>query len=149
MLIEDAAALSPTSPYALSAFALVTAAIGKPDEAIAAADSVDCSPGASYLDRVTAGAARVLALAQKGDVTATQHAQTEAEAFVDATDDVLARRLTRLAGAEALAALGADGADELRRETQAELIAGCTGGGLGDRFRLAALGRGAGEGVVS
>ncbi len=150
VLIEDAAALSPTSPYALSAFALVTAAIGKPDEAIAAADSVDCSPGASYLDRVTAGAARVLALAQKGDAMATQHAQIEAEAFVDATDDVLARRLTRLAGAEALAALGDSGADELRSATQAELVAlGAPAVGWETAFRLAALGRGAGEGAVS
>ena len=92
----------------------------------------------------------LLALAQKGDAAATQHAQNEAEAFVDATDDVLARRLTRLAGAEALAALGADGADELRRTTQAELVAlGAPAVGWETAFRLAALGRGAGEGAVS
>ena len=146
-LLEGAAEQSPTSPYALSAFALASAAIGEPENAIGLADAAESFSGASYLDRNTAGAARVLALAQMGDESAVRKALDAATAFIDSTDDQLARRVTRLAGAEALACLGDESAGELRTTTQAELIAmGAPADGWTTAFRLAALGRGAGEG---
>ena len=151
MLIEDTAALSPTSTRTRCARSLsspqpsASPTRRSPRPTRSTARPVRATWTASRQAR-----RRVLALAQKGDTTATQHAQTEAEAFVDATDDVLARRLTRLAGAEALGALGADGADELRSATRAELVAlGAPAEGWATAFRLAALGHGAGEGVVS
>jgi tetratricopeptide (TPR) repeat protein len=146
-LLEGAAEQSPTSPYALSAFALVSAAIGEPENAIGLADAAESFSGASYLDHNTAAAARVLALAQMGDESAARKALDAATAFIDSTDDQLARRVTRLAGAEALACLGDESAGELRTTTQAELIAmGAPADGWTTAFRLAALGRGAGEG---
>jgi len=150
MLLEDAAAESPKSPYALSAFALVSAAIGKPADALALADAADGSEGASYLDHATAASARMLALAQLGDEAAVRAAIEATTDFIDSTDDQLARRVTRLAAAEALACIGAPEADELRMVTQAELVAlGAPAEGWSNAFRLAALGRGAGEGVGS
>ena len=135
VLIEDAAAQSPTSPYALSAFALVTAAIGEARRGDRRG-RLGRLLSRCELPRPCHGG-RSACARPRGEgrcPMATQHALTEAEAFVDATDDVLARRLTRLAGAEALAALGAEDADELRRTTQAELVAlGAPARGLGDR----------------
>ena len=146
-LLERAAELSPTSPYALSAYALASAAIGEPANAIAFADAAESFAGASYLDRCTAGAARVLAHAQLGDEPATRRALDAAIEFIDGTDDQLARRITRLAGAEALGCFGDESASGLRTTTQAELIAlGAPADGWSTAFRLAALGRGAGEG---
>ena len=109
-LLEGAAEQSPTSPYALSTFALASAAIGEPENAIGLADAAESFSGASYLDHNTAGAARVLALAQMGDESAARKALDAATAFIDSTDDQLARRVTRLAGAEALACLGDESA---------------------------------------
>jgi tetratricopeptide (TPR) repeat protein len=146
-LLEGAAEQSPSSPYALSAYALASAAIGEPANALGFADAVESFAGASYLDRSTANAARVLAYAQMGDEEATRCALDAAIEFIDDTDDQLARRITRLAAAEALACFGDESANELRTTTQAELIAlGAPADGWSTAFRLAALGRGAGEG---
>jgi tetratricopeptide (TPR) repeat protein len=146
-LLEGAAEQSPSSPYALSAFALASAAVGEPDNAIGLADAAESFVGASYLDRNTAGAARVLAHAQMGQEAAARRSLDAAIEFIDGTDDQLARRVIRLAGAEALGCLGDETADQLRTTTQAELIAlGAPADGWTTAFRLAALGRGAGEG---
>ena len=122
-LLEGAAEQSPTARTPAERVRAASAAIGEPENAIGLADAAESFSGASYLDHNTAGAARVLALAKMGDESAARKALDAATAFIDSTDDQLARRVTRLAGAEALACLGDESAGELRTTTQAELIA--------------------------
>jgi class 3 adenylate cyclase/predicted ATPase len=147
VLLEGAVAQSPDTPYGVAALALARDAVGEASAAIELAESASGFAGASYLDNVMADAARVLAYAQLGDEKQAMSVLDEAIAQVDATDDLVARRLMRLAGAEALASLGAPGADEMGATARAELAAlGAPAEGWGTAFRLAALGRGAGEG---
>ncbi len=147
VLLEGAVAQSSDTPYALAALALGTAAVGQPAEAIQFAERATCLKGASYLDKMMAGAARMLSYAQLGDEAASRRVFAETAAVLDATDDQIARRVIRLAGAEALLCLGADDADELRVTAQSELdVLGAPARGWSTAFRLAALGRGGGEG---
>jgi tetratricopeptide (TPR) repeat protein len=143
-LLEGAAEQSPTSPYALSAFALASAAIGEPENAIGLADAAESFSGASYLDRNTAGAARVLALAQMGDESAARKALTPRPRFIDSTDDQL------LGGHQAgwrraLACLGDESAGGCAPRRRPSHRDGRACRRLDDGLR-SPLGRGAGEG---
>ena len=84
-------------PNLHSALALAHAAQGSIDAALAEADAVDANDRASYLDRITAGIARGLALARRGDAAAATAAFDQVTAAADATEDRVSQALVRLA----------------------------------------------------
>jgi class 3 adenylate cyclase/tetratricopeptide (TPR) repeat protein len=119
-LASLAARLRPAvDPNLHSALALAHAAEGSIDEALAEADEVDAHERASYLDRLTAGIARALALARRNDVAASTAAFDQARAAADATEDRVSQALVRLAGATAASARGE--VDAPSRMAEAEL----------------------------
>ena len=92
--------LAPTvDPNLHSALALAHAAAGALDDALREADDVDVNERASYLDRITAGVARGLALARRGDASASVAAFDQVRAAADATEDQVSQALVRLADA--------------------------------------------------
>jgi tetratricopeptide (TPR) repeat protein len=106
--------LPEIDPNLRSALALAHVAEGEIDEALAAADEVDAHDRASYLDRLTAGIARALALARRGDVAASTAAFDQTRAAADATEDRVTQTLVRLADATAATARGdADASERL------------------------------------
>ena len=113
--------MSPRHPYLLSAQALVLAAEGRPEEAIAMGAAVSESAGASYLDRQTAAAAVGLANAQLGDADEARQALIAGVIAVDATDDRVAQALARLALAVGLETLGAQDAAVAREDAERHL----------------------------
>jgi tetratricopeptide (TPR) repeat protein len=108
-------------PNLHSALALAHAAAGALDEALREADEVDAHDRASYLDRITAGIARGLALARRGDATAATAAFDQVRAAADATEDRVSQALTRLADATAAAARGDADAGTRMWEAEARL----------------------------
>ena len=139
VLIEDAAALSPTSPYALSAFALVDRShrqarrgdrrgrLGRPLRPVRATSTASprvrrgCSPS-----RRRATRRRRSTLRPRPRPSSTRPTTCS----LGASPAWPAPRRWR--------ALGADGADELRSATQAELVAlGAPAEGWATAFRLA------------
>jgi class 3 adenylate cyclase/tetratricopeptide (TPR) repeat protein len=98
--------LPDIDPNLHSALALAHAAQGSIDAALAEADAVDAEDRASYLDRITAGIARGLALARRGDAAAATAAFDQVTAAADATEDRVSQALVRLAGATAASARG-------------------------------------------
>jgi hypothetical protein len=114
-----AARLQPSiDPNLHSALALAHVADGSIDEALAEADEVDAHDRSSYLDRLTAGVARGLALSRRGDVAASTAAFDQVRAAADATEDRLSQALVRLADATATTARG--GADAAARLAEAD-----------------------------
>jgi class 3 adenylate cyclase/predicted ATPase len=89
-----------------STLALAMAASGQFDQAIATATSVESAEAATYHDRAIAAVARGFAGARLARPSESQAAFLTAAATVDATGDVLAQALVRLAHARALAARG-------------------------------------------
>ena len=80
--------LPEIDPNLHSALALAHAASGAIDEALTEADEVDAHDRASYLDRITAGIARGLALARGGDRRRRPPPpSTRSTAAADATED--------------------------------------------------------------
>ena len=79
---------------------------------------VDAHERASYLDRLTAGIARGLALSRRGDVAASTAAFDQVRAAADATEDRVSQALVRLADATAATARG--DADAAARLAEAE-----------------------------
>jgi class 3 adenylate cyclase/tetratricopeptide (TPR) repeat protein len=105
VLSSLAARMQPdVDPNLYSALALAHVASDEIDEALAAADSVDVHDRSSYLDRLTAGIARALALSRRGDVAASTAAFDQVRAAADATEDRVSQALVRLADATAAAA---------------------------------------------
>jgi tetratricopeptide (TPR) repeat protein len=101
-------------PNLQSALALALVANGAVDEAVRAADDVDAHDRASYLDRLTAGIARALALSRRGDVAASTAAFDQVRAAADSTEDRVSQTLVRLADATAATARSdADAADRM------------------------------------
>jgi class 3 adenylate cyclase/tetratricopeptide (TPR) repeat protein len=113
-VLEDAAAHHASRPYLLVARALALAAAGKPAEAVSVAAAVVDDPAASYLDAVIASCVVGLAKAQQGDEDGSRDGIAEAVRRSDASGDLVARAVARLARAEARVALGDPEADELR-----------------------------------
>ena len=105
-------------PNLHSALALAHVAEGSLDDALAEADEVDAHPRASYMDRLTAGMARGLALTRRGDHAASVAAFDQVRAAADATEDRVSQALVRLADATAASARGE--ADAAERASEAD-----------------------------
>ncbi|MGH9084642.1 MAG: hypothetical protein ACRDYW_04255, partial [Acidimicrobiales bacterium] len=105
-------------PNLHAALALASAAAGSLDVAIDAADEVDAHPRSTYMDRLTAGIARGLALGQRGDHAASVAVFDQARAAADATEDRISQALVRLA--DALAAPARGTADAAERASEAD-----------------------------
>ncbi len=106
--------LPEIDPNLESALALAHAAEGSIDAALREADAVDAHERASYLDRITAGIARALALARNNDIAAATASFDQVRAAADATEDRVSQALVRLADATAASARGeADAAQRL------------------------------------
>ncbi len=127
--------------YALSARALVNAALGRTAEAADDAEAARGMPGSTYLDRLVADLAAACSSVQ-------QELRDEAEARFDAavaaadrTTDLVAQAWVRLARAEGLDAMGSELAAEAHRAAQARLESiGIPAEGWSLAFRLAARG---------
>jgi hypothetical protein len=118
-----AARVAPAvDPNLQSALALAHVAEGSIDEALAEADEVDVHERASYLDRLTAGIARGLALSRRGDVAASTAVFDQVRAAADATEDKVSQTLVRLAEATAATARGDADANERRDEADRRLV---------------------------
>jgi len=105
-------------PNLHSALALAHSASGSLDDALREADEVDINERSSYLDRITAGIARGLALAHRGDAAASVAAFDQTRAAADATEDRVSQALVRLGDATAADAL--DSADVAERTWDAD-----------------------------
>jgi ATP/maltotriose-dependent transcriptional regulator MalT len=117
-----AARLQPAvDPNLHSALSLAHVADGSIDEALAEADEVDVHERASYLDRITAGIARGLALSRRGDVAASTAVFDQVRAAADATEDRVSQTLVRLADATAATARGDADANDRRDEAERRL----------------------------
>ena len=114
------ARLAPAvDPNLQAAVALAHAVAGQLDDALTEADEVDHHERATYLDRITAGIARGLALTRQGERAAATAAFDQVQATADATEDRVSQALARLAGATAASALGE--ADAAVRSSEAEV----------------------------
>jgi class 3 adenylate cyclase/tetratricopeptide (TPR) repeat protein len=105
-------------PNLHSALALAHVAAGSLEAALTEADEVDAHPRASYMDRLTAGMARGLALTRRGDHAASVAAFDQVRAAADATEDRVSQALVRLADATAASARGE--ADAAERASDAD-----------------------------
>jgi tetratricopeptide (TPR) repeat protein len=120
--VEVLAELPPAEagrPYDLAVTALVHAADGRPDEALAAAAGALTAEGASYLDRVLALVATGLVEAACADAPPTGSIQALDQAAAVALDagDVVAQAIVRVAMAESAA--GRDDPDAVAWQSQA------------------------------
>jgi tetratricopeptide (TPR) repeat protein len=103
---ERAQSVRPDHPNGTQALALVTAAAGRPAEAISLAAAVRDMVGSTYLDRWLAGVAAGLAQAQCGDRAAALAAFDDVEEELSTTGDEVAPVLVLVARAAALDCLG-------------------------------------------
>jgi hypothetical protein len=101
----------PPAAYAQSALALALATLGERDEVVALADDVECGGRATYLDRLTAGIAAGLVLTRDGDEEGLARLSALVET-ADGTDDEVAKAVTRMAEAAALASFDLPSASE-------------------------------------
>jgi tetratricopeptide (TPR) repeat protein len=121
--------------------AMVFAAAGQPERAVALTDRVSTISVGSYLDHLEAWMARALACAQLGDEACAREAGATALALADATESPLDQALARLAQAHVLAALDDSEAETVRTEARSRLDAlGLAATGWETAFRLAASG---------
>ncbi len=121
--------------------AMVLAAAGQPDRAVALTDRANAVPIGSYLDHLEAWTARGLACAQLGDEECAREACATALALADGTESPLDQALARLAHAHALRVLDDPEAETVRAEARARLDAlGLAATGWDTAFRLAATG---------
>ena len=124
---------------AASVAALVYAAAGRPDDALAFAQKVEELDGGTYADRVTALTAAGLAHAQHGRLEDAATAFERAETILAGTGDRLRQALLPLARAHALEAVDAAVADRALTAARAQLEAlGAKAPGWDMAFRLAA-----------
>jgi len=123
--LEDLSArLAPTiDPNVQSALALVRAADGQVELALAAADEVERHDRSSYLDRIIAGMARGFALDRHGDQSASLAAFDQVRAAADSTEDRVSGAITTLADAMAASARGEADAAERSAEADRRLAA--------------------------
>ena len=107
-------------PNLSSALALAYVAAGSLEAALAEAEAVTSQERATYLDRITAGIARALALSRQAEPAATA-AFDQVRAAADATEDRLSQALVRLARATAATAHGEPGAADLEEDAARHL----------------------------
>ncbi|HMF83580.1 MAG TPA: adenylate/guanylate cyclase domain-containing protein [Acidimicrobiia bacterium] len=121
--------------------AMVLAAAGQPDRAVALTDRANALPIGSYLDHLESWMARGLACAQLRDEACAREACATALAVADGTESPLDQALARLCHAHALAALADPEADDARADARARLDAlGVRATGWETAFHLAATG---------
>ena len=121
--------------------AMVLAAAGQPDRAVALTDRTNEVGIGSYLDHLEAWMARGLACAQLGEDACAREACATALALADGTESPLDQALARLAHSHALAALDDPGAEAAASEARARLDAlGLPATGWETAFHLAATG---------
>jgi len=121
--------------------AMVLAAAGQPDRAIALTDRANALPIGSYLDHLESWMARGLACAQLGDDECAHEACATALALADGTESPLDQALARLAHSHALGALDDPEAEAAGAEARARLNAlGLRAAGWETAFHLAATG---------
>jgi tetratricopeptide (TPR) repeat protein len=87
------------SRFMASSLSLAYASAGRPADAAAAATPADDEPAGTYLDEATALAARGFAAHQLGQRDQAERCFADAIASVDATEDLLAQAVLRLAPA--------------------------------------------------
>ena len=107
--------------------ALVLAAAGQPERAVALTDRANALPVGSYLDHLESWMARGLACAQLGDEACAREACATALALADGTESPLDQALARLAHAHVLAAIEdseADDAGDLSRRVEVRAVDG-------------------------
>jgi tetratricopeptide (TPR) repeat protein len=95
------------SGFARSALVAARAVRGDAESAEREVELLDRSHRATYLDRVTAWSVVATLRAARGDVDGARDASRHVVALADATDDVVAGALARLAAVEAADAAGA------------------------------------------
>jgi class 3 adenylate cyclase/tetratricopeptide (TPR) repeat protein len=121
--------------------ALVLAAAGQPERAVALTDRANAVSVGSYLDHLEAWMARALAAAQIGDDARAREAAATALAIADGTESPLDQALARLAQAHVLEALDDPAAEALHAEARDRLDElGLHARGWETAFRLAATG---------
>ncbi len=125
--------------YGLAASALVAAAAGRGDDALARAAAVEDCPEATYLDRALAHVAAGMAEVATGRGEAGLARLDEAAALVEATDDLVGRAMVALARAVAAEVAGAPTAVEARSAAAIAVARlGLTSHGWETAFALAA-----------
>ncbi|HYI60393.1 MAG TPA: adenylate/guanylate cyclase domain-containing protein [Acidimicrobiales bacterium] len=121
-----------------AAAALVHAARGEGDEAVAAADALDTCPEATFLDRALADAGAGLALVRAGRAAEGIARIDRGRRSVEATDDLIGRAVLHLARAVAAEAADAPSAVADRADAAADLArVGITAVGWERAFALA------------
>src|SRR3989440_6981879 len=103
--------------------AMVLAAAGQPERAVALTDRANAVGIGSYLDHLEAWIARGLACAQLGDEACAREACATALALADGTESPLDQALARLAHSQALTALHHPGAQAARAQARPRLVA--------------------------
>jgi tetratricopeptide (TPR) repeat protein len=122
----------------LSAYALVLAASGDVDGALAQAARVAALDGGTYLDHTIARLAVACASASRGEVEPALAALDEADQRMSVTDDELAKAVTQLARARVLEATGSPAASDVLAVARTALAAlSVSGEGWDTVFRLA------------
>jgi hypothetical protein len=121
--------------------AMVLAAAGQPERAVALTDHANAVSVGGYLDHLQAWMARALACAQLEDDACAREACATALAIADGTESPLDQALARLAHTHVLEALGDPEAETVRTEARSRLDAlGLAATGWETAFRLAATG---------
>ena len=121
--------------------AMVLAAAGQPERAVALTDRANALPIGSYLDHLESWMARGLACAQLGEDACAREACATALAVADGTESPLDQALARLAHSHALTALDDPEAAAAGAEARARLDAlGLPATGWETAFHLAATG---------
>jgi class 3 adenylate cyclase/tetratricopeptide (TPR) repeat protein len=121
--------------------AMVLAAAGQPERAVALTDRANALPIGSYLDHLESWMARGLACAQLGEDACAREACATALALADGTESPLDQALARLAHSHALTALDDPEAEAAGAEARARLDAlGLPATGWETAFHLAATG---------
>ncbi len=139
IVLEPLPPLLPrVDPNLQSALALVRAADGQVDAALADAEIVEHHERASYLDRIIAGVARAIAHDRYGDHVAAVAAFDQVVAAAEASEDLVTAAITRLADAVAASARGEADAVERMAAADARLAElGLEETGWRRAFRLA------------
>ncbi len=121
--------------------AMVLAAAGQPERAVALTDRANALPIGSYLDHLESWMARGLACAQLGEDACAREACATALALADGTESPLDQALARLAHSHALTALDDPEAEAAGAEARARLDAlDLPATGWETAFHLAATG---------
>ncbi|HEV8208329.1 MAG TPA: adenylate/guanylate cyclase domain-containing protein [Acidimicrobiia bacterium] len=121
--------------------AMVLAAAGQPERAVALTDRANALPIGSYLDHLESWMARGLACAQLGEDACAREACATALALADGTESPLDQALARLAHSHTLTALDDPEAEAAGTEARARLDAlGLPATGWETAFHLAATG---------